>query len=75
MYCQGMSGTLNGNAQLAVGYTYNDTLGIAVYQNFNVEMRALPSVTASGDFIFNDSSFVGLLGLITGSLALLVLVR
>ena len=26
-----------------------------------------------GDFIFNDSSFVGLLGLITGSLALLVL--
>ena len=26
-----------------------------------------------GDFIFNDSSYVGLLGLITGSLALLVL--
>ena len=26
-----------------------------------------------GDFIFNDFSFVGLLGLITGSLALLIL--
>ena len=69
-YCQGMSGTLNGNAQLAAGYTYNDTLGIALYQNFNVEMRALPSLTASGDFIFNEQTAGGYNGISASGVAI-----
>lgn len=69
-YCQVYSGALNGNAQFALGYTYNATLGLALYQNFKAQMRALPSLTASGSFIFNEQKSTGYNGISASGVAI-----
>jgi hypothetical protein len=69
-YCQVYSDALNGNAQLALGYTYNATLGLALYQNFKAQMRALPSLTASGSFIFNEQKSTGYNGISASGVAI-----
>ena len=69
-YCQVFSGALNGNAQLALGFTYSATLGLALYQNFKAQMRALPSLTASGSFIFNEQKSTGYNGISASGVAI-----